>query len=400
MNSETDNLKIDSPSTWMNLESEEHFKILIDQSPFPIELLMPDGKIAYVNPAYLRLWDLTEDAMMQVAENYNILKDEQIVNLGLMPLVEKAFQGESVILPAVQYSASQTMEDFGLPMFSESEPWIQGHLYPIKDANGEIKFVGMSYVDLTAIKKVEAQMVVQREKLMQFNRVGSLGHLAGSIAHELNQPLTGILSHAQAAQILMQQDKWDKEQLMDAMVDIEKDTKRAADVLHNLRELYGTNKVEFVPLDINKKINDTIRLLQSEFVIQHTRVSTNLAKSLSHVSGNRIQIQQVLLNLLLNSLKAIRRNTKNNRRIVITSKQDDNEIRVWVDDNGTGIKTEFINRIFDPMVTYSPGGTGMGLAISHSIIESHNGRMWAENREGGGARIGFVLPVKNEDLQS
>lgn len=380
----------------VDLESEKQFRNLIDQSPYAIELMIPDGKIAYVNPAYLRLWDLTEDSMAQVQENYNMLNDEQIVNLGLMPLVEKAYKGEKITLPAVQYSASQTMVEIGLPNYSNSEPWIQCHFYPIKDENGGIQYIVVTYMDVTELRMAEAEMLRQRENLLRINRAGSLGHLAGSIAHELNQPLTGILSNAQAAQILIQQDPCDKEELVNALFDISSDTKRAAEVIHNLRELFRENRVVHQSLDVNEIITDTIRLFHSEFVLKHTRVITELHSSLPRVNANRIQIQQVLMNLILNGLQAMLKITGRNHCIHIGSDYIDKEIRVWVDDNGTGIATETIDEIFNPMKTFRQGGTGMGLAISHSIIESHDGRMWAENRETGGARVGFVIPVNKE----
>ena len=269
----------------------------------------------------------------------------------------------------------------------------------VKDDNNNILGIRGVISDITQRKKAEEEVRIQREALARVDRATSIGQLTGSIAHELNQPLTGILSNAQAAELMMKQNLWEKEGLRDIIGDIISDTKRAGEVIRNLRELYREQKIEFLPIDINSVVEETLRLLHSEFIMQHVKLTTELESSLPPVNGNRVQIQQVLVNLIMNSLQAMSGIANENRQLHVKSAFHKNKIYVWVEDNGTGIELEKIDLIFEPMATWKPDGTGMGLAISKSIIESHGGKMRAENRDEGGARVGFTLPVLKEDKQ-
>jgi signal transduction histidine kinase len=227
-----------------------------------------------------------------------------------------------------------------------------------------------------------------------------MGQLTGSTAHELNQPLTGILSNAQAAELMIQNDKWEHEEFEEIIAEIVADTKRAGDVIRNLRELYREQKGEYHPVDINAVADEATHLLHSEFVLQHIVLAKDFSSSIPMVNGNRIQLQQVLVNLIMDSEQAMSDVARDDRQLHITTTYDANEVKVWVEDCGPGIDADKIDRIFEPMTTWKPGGTGMGLAIGNSIIEAHGGRMWAENRLEGGARVGFVLPVLKEGKQA
>ena len=381
-------------------KSEEHFRRQMEQSPFPIEILNTEGKIIRVNPAWSMLWGISEEEEAEIIAKYNTLADRQIIEQGIMPLVERAFSGETITLPAISYSMTTTAKEIGLPHIKGKKAWIQCQLYSLKDADGEVEFVVNTYLDLTDLKKAEDEVLKQREILARAGRTNRFGQLTVSIAHELNQPLAGILSNAQATEILIQRGNLEKNELQEIMADIVSDTKRAGQVIRNLRDMYKEQKVEFIPLDINAVIEETLRLLHSEFIMQHIELMSELGTSLPSVNGNRIQIQQVLVNLIMNSSQAMSRVAKKKRRLHVASASEGNMVRVWVDDSGSGIKTNIIDKIFEPLTTWKLGGTGMGLAISNSIIESHGGKMWAENRPEGGARVGFSIPVLKESEQA
>jgi C4-dicarboxylate-specific signal transduction histidine kinase len=332
-----------------------------------------------------------------VLEKYNILTDPQTVDLGVAPLVAKAFEGEPVVLPPIQYSAHRTTVDFDLPEMDVRAPWIRCHLYPVKDRHGIVDFVVNTYQDITDLKRAEAEARKHQDALARFDRAASMGQLTGSIAHELNQPLTGILSNAQAAEIMIKSGQWDKQELAEIMVDIVADTKRGSEVIHNLRELYREQKGEYQPVDINTVVEETRSLLHSEFVVQHITATSETAPSTPLVDGNRIQIQQVLVNLIMNGVQAMAETPREDRHLRIATSSDATEVRVSVEDRGNGIDPEKIDSIFEPLATWKPGGTGMGLAISKLIIEAHGGRMWAKNKPEGGARVGFALPVVREE---
>ena len=377
--------------------SEARFRSLMEQSPLAIEILTPDGKIEQVNTAWNRLFGVSEEQAAETIATYNMLTDPQVAELGVLPLVKRAFAGERVVLPPIHYDAARTTQEFGLQFNRAKAPWIHCYLYPVKNDRGDISYLVNSYMDITEIRRIEQEAQEQREAMARQSRATRMGQLTGSIAHELNQPLTGILSTAQAGEMMIKKGQMNRDELADVMGAIVSDAKRAGAVIRNLRELYKDHKAESLPVDLNKLIEETIQLLKSEFILQQVRVTKELASSLPRVSGNRVQLQQVLVNLIMNGNEAMNRVDPQRRELTIASQDGENEIRVWVGDCGPGIERDQIDRIFEPLATCKPGGMGMGLAISNSILESHHGYMWAENRPECGARVGFALPVSLEN---
>ncbi len=153
----------------------------------------------------------------------------------------------------------------------------------------------------------------------------------------------------------------------------------------------------YKPLDINSVVKEAIQLLHSDFVMRQVELISELVPSIHLVNGNKSQLQQVLVNLIMNGEQAMSSIVQHNRKLHIATAFDDKEVKVCVDDFGPGIEVDKIDRIFEPLVTWKPGGTGMGLAIGKSIISAHGGRMWAENRSEGGACVGFALPVLKKE---
>jgi PAS domain S-box-containing protein len=364
--------------------SVERFRSLMEQSPLAIEILSPEGQITETNSAWMHLWGLRDETeKTRVLSAYNMLTDPQVVELGISPLVQRAFAGERVILPPVEYDAPRAMEEIGLEAAKLRTPWVQCHLYPVKDDKGEIAHVVNMYVDITELKHAERRAREQRDALARVERITRMGQLTGSIAHELSQPLTGILSNAQAAELMIENDQRDRDRLATVMREIVADTKRAGQVLRGLLELYRERKGDFLPVDVNTVVAETIQLLRSEMVLHDVELATECASSVPMVHGDFIQIQQVLANLIMNGIQAMSGVARDDRL-----------------DRGTGIDPEVIDRIFEPLATWKPGGTGMGLALSNSIIAGHEGRMWAENLPQGGARVGFAIPVLEQGRQT
>ena len=222
-----------------------------------------------------------------------------------------------------------------------------------------------------------------------------MGQLTGSIAHELNQPLTGILSSAQAGEMLIKQGRVERELLAEILASIADDAKRAGKMIHDLRGLYREQTGEFVPVDIGEVVEQALQLLHSELVIHHIELTTECAPTIPLVDGNRVQLEQVLINLVMNGIQAMVGMARAEHRLRVGATHDANEVTVSVEDRGEGIDPDTIDRIFEPLATWKPGGMGMGLAVSNSIVEAHGGRMWAENLPQGGARVGFAVPVRN-----
>jgi signal transduction histidine kinase len=374
-------------------ESEQRFRGLMEQAPMAISLFTPDGKLAQVNPAWVKDWGFDESETARVMAEYNFLTDEQIAEAGVLPLVQKAFAGDPVVLPLIEYSGIRSAGEIGLEDIEPATLWLQIHLYPIKDAQGAVERVVAINVDITELKRAEGDARAQRETLARLDRAARLGQLRGSIAHELNQPLTGILSNAQAAELMLESDRWTRDELARVMSEIVADAKRAGDIIRGLRELYREHKEDYSPIDISTLVAETTRLLHSEMVLQQVELTSERAASLPRVDGNNVQIQQVLFNLIMNSVQAMESVPRGGRLVRVATALRENEVMVWVEDRGPGIDRDKIDRIFEPLATWKPGGTGMGLAVSHSIIVAHGGRMWAENVPDGGARVGFAIPV-------
>jgi C4-dicarboxylate-specific signal transduction histidine kinase len=248
--------------------------------------------------------------------------------------------------------------------------------------------------DITQTRKAEEEAAQARRSLVRAERVLTMGELSGSIAHELNQPLTGILSNAQSLEILMKRGAGDAEQMEEIVGHIVSDTKRAGTVIRNLQNIFRHKEARFSPLNLNEVINEALSILKSELVIQHASLATELETPGPVVQGDKVGLQQVLINLVMNASQAMQQMPDAQRSIRLgTESSAAGMTRVWVEDTGPGIDTSLLKTIFDPFSTSKEGGMGMGLVICRTIIESHGGKLWAEDGFEGGARFQFTIPV-------
>ena len=246
----------------------------------------------------------------------------------------------------------------------------------------------------TLIRKKDTEIFKQRAELLHVTRVGKLAEFVSSLAHEISQPLTAILSYAQAAQRILA----DREpKLQEILQYIVNDDQRAANVIQRMRSLLKKGNPEIKPLDINAIVNDTIMLIATDAAIRHTVIKTRLDTDLPLVRGDRIQLQQVLLNLISNSFDALE-SSKGKREILIrTSRKNTNTIIVEVKDSGCGIPAKNIPKLFTRFFTSKPDGLGMGLSLSRSIVEAHGGRLDVKNNSDRGATFYFTLPSGTKD---
>jgi len=221
-----------------------------------------------------------------------------------------------------------------------------------------------------------------------------LGELSGSLAHELNQPLTAILSNAQAAQRFLAQDPPRIDKLAEILADIVKSDNRAGAVIQRLRSLLRKEDAQRHPLDVNEVVEESLRLVRSDLLSRQVVAQIELAEALPVVDGDRNQLQQVLLNLLINGCDAMDGHPAGSRLIVRTRKSAGGNVEVSVADRGSGIPPADLERIFEPFVTTKSRGLGLGLAICRSIVEAHRGRLWASNNADGGATLHCELPTQ------
>jgi two-component system sensor kinase FixL len=247
-------------------------------------------------------------------------------------------------------------------------------------------------------KRAEQEAFDARRELLRMDRLSRMGELSASLSHELNQPLTAILSNAGAALRLLQADELSPGELEEILKDIVKDDKRAGDIIRGLRTLVKRDEGERETISINDVLHEAVSLFRSEAIIRNIRIEVDLADPLPLLYINKVQIQQVLINLMMNAAESMARDESANKVIVLqTLVPQGGMVQVAVRDFGTGIKDQELHKIFEPFFTTKRSGLGMGLSLSRSIIESHGGHIWAENNPDKGITFYFDLPgVKKE----
>jgi PAS domain S-box-containing protein len=255
-------------------------------------------------------------------------------------------------------------------------------------------------LDITERKRAEEEHESLRQleaDLAHINRVSMMGELATSIAHEVNQPLTGIVSNGSACLRWMDGDSPNLEEVREAVRDIVRDGKRAGEVIARIRALTKRTPAPKDLLDLNQTIIDVLAIVGDEAKRASVVIQTQFADNLSPVSGDRVQLQQVLLNLIMNGLEAMSSVNERVRRLIITTQNvDPGQVQVTVEDSGIGLDPNTMSRIFEPFFTTKAGGMGMGLSISRTILENHGGRLWATANDGAGTNFHFTLPEYQE----
>jgi PAS domain S-box-containing protein len=267
--------------------------------------------------------------------------------------------------------------------------------HPVFGLSGDVvEFVG-TVMDVTERRRAEEE----RQALAHVNRITTMGQLTASIAHEVNQPIAAVVTNAQAALRWLNMQPPDPEEVRQALDRIVRNGRRAGDVIGRIRALVRKTPPRKNQLDINDTIREVIALTRSELHRSGTSLQTQLADGLPLVPGDRIQLQQVMLNLILNAVEAMSGSDEGSRELLISTEEDGaNGVRIAVRDWGPGLKPESLDRLFNAFYTTKPDGMGMGLSICRSIIEAHGGRVWAATNVPQGAVLQFTLPQQGETV--
>jgi two-component system, LuxR family, sensor kinase FixL len=246
---------------------------------------------------------------------------------------------------------------------------------------------------LLLYRQTRQELEELRSELARAGRVTALGQLASALAHELSQPLGAILRNAEAAEIHLSNPTPDLDELREIVADIRKDDRRAGDVIEQMRALIKRRTLQMNPLALNELMYDVISLVHSDALARHVALDCVVAPGLPLVSGDRVHLSQVLLNLIINGMDAIQTSQAIDKRVVIEARRREaGRVEVAVTDSGPGVSSEVIGKVFDPFYTTKSGGLGMGLPISRTIIEAHGGKLWAEHAPGGhGLTFRFTL---------
>jgi len=241
--------------------------------------------------------------------------------------------------------------------------------------------------------RIELELNHQRNELMHAARLAMVGELTAGIAHEINQPLGAILSNADTAELLLDRDPSQLTEVRQILADIRRDDLRASEVIRHLRSLLRKRELELKPLDINRTVTDVVRLLLENARRRGIGLSSDLEAGLPLVAADRVHMEQVLLNLLLNAMDAMGEMPEGARELKVKSVATDGGVQVAVIDSGTGISPQLQAHLFDSFYSTKESGLGLGLSIARSIITAHEGRIWAESNPQGGATFVFTLPA-------
>ena len=283
--------------------------------------------------------------------------------------------------------------EFRVQGMDDGVHWISARAQPVFGEGGEPTAMTGAFGDMTSRKMAEADADMQRQEIAHLMRVSMLGELSGGLAHELTQPLTAILSNAQAGKILLAGGKKNLEEIGNIFDDIITEDGRAGEVIHRLRGLLKKGEIKYEAIDMNELIGSTLRLLHSELIDRRIAVSDDKAVDLPLTKGDPIQLQQILLNLFMNAMDAMDGVVPTRRAIsVSTAMTQEGGVEVRISDCGTGLPPSQEQHVFQPFFTTKKRGLGLGLPICASIMKLHGGSLSLQNNVSDGATAIFRLP--------
>jgi PAS domain S-box-containing protein len=366
-------------------QAQDRFRLVVEASPTGIVLVDAQGHIVLVNARAEKLFGYGR---------------EELIGQPIQLLVPDWFRGEHPAhragfhaVPAA-WAMGAGRELFGRRK-DATEFLVEIGTNPIQSPEGTL--VLSAIVDITERKQAEAEARKHREELAHLNRVAIMGELAASLAHELNQPLAGIVNNASAARRFIAKGRADLPKLDRLFEAVVEDGRRAGGIIRGIRAMVHKDNQVRGPVNLNDVIASVLGFVHSDALERHCVLLTEPDPDLPLVKGDQVQLQQVLLNLVVNAFEAMGETPLAERRVIIRSEREsDGRVRVSVRDFGTGLSVENPERIFEHFFSTKHGGLGMGLAIVRSIIASHDGELAAVNAEGGGTCVYFSLPAVTE----
>jgi two-component system, LuxR family, sensor kinase FixL len=363
-------------------EAQDRFRLVVEASPNGIVLVDMQGHIVLVNVCVEKLFDYAR---------------EELIGQGIELLVPEWFRGEHPVHRAAFHAAPAARAmGAGLELFARRK---DGTEFPVEIGispiqNQEPTLVLGVIVDISARKLAEAETRQHREELAHLSRVAIMGEIAGSLAHELNQPLTAMVNNASAGRRFIAKGRGDLPKLDNLLEAVVADGRRANEIIRGIRGMVRKSEAIRGPVNLNDVITSVLRFVSSDALAHRCALVTEPDPNLPLVEADQVQLQQVLLNLVLNAFEAMRETPAAERRVIIRSERESEaRVRVSVRDFGIGLPLEDPQRIFEQFFSTKREGMGMGLAIARSIIISHEGELAAANAQGGGACVYISLPV-------
>jgi C4-dicarboxylate-specific signal transduction histidine kinase len=360
-----------------------------------IAILDSSGTVIEINDSWGRFVEMTEPPRFDcVPAGRNFLIACEMAARAGDPAAAEELEALRVVL-----GKSEVRRQFEL---SESTPagprWFEVSIEQLRQqAGGAV----ITRTDVTARKRAEIDARNQHQQLAHLGRAAVLGELSGAFAHELNQPLTSILGNAEAGLRLLARNGSDLTEIKAILHDIVQDDERAAQVIQRLRDLLRKGEMHRQPVNLNTIIHEVLQLAHSELITRNVCVTTDLDSGVPAVAADRVQMQQIILNLIMNACEAMMGTLPPERRLCLSTRvaSESESVEVTIRDSGCGIAGGDVEHIFQPFVTTKPHGMGLGLAICRTVAEAHHGRLWAENATSGGAVFRLSLPVGGGILQ-
>ena len=358
--------------------SEERYREVVESQTDLVCRFLHDGTLTFVNEAYCCFFGCPGEKMIG-RKFYEFLP-------------ENAHAAATAFVEMLIRERRPLTAEYEVVLPDGTIGWQHWVDYPILGPNGGIReFQGIGR-DITDRKRAEAANV----KLTHATRLAMVGELTGMVVHDLSQPLSAILCNARAAELMLQTSNPPAlKEIPDILAGIRNDTQRASETVHRMRTLLRQRQLELKPLDFGELVEEVLHIVSGEAARRRIHIKIELADQSPPINGDRVHLQQVLLNLILNGMDAMATTSESKRRLLIRAAKKADEIEVTVSDTGQGIPLERLPRIFDSFFTTKKEGLGLGLSICKWIIEAHRGRILAENNANGGATFRFTLPTSN-----
>ena len=360
--------------------SEERWRSVFENSAIGVALSDLDGRYIAANPVFQKMLGYTEEELEQLRFLDITVEEDREAN---WRLVLELFEGKR----------RQFQIEKQYRRKNGSSVWVRNSVSLVTGSEGAPQFLLALSEDLTEQHKAKLALDKARSDLAHVTRVSTLSALTASIAHEVNQPLSGIVTNASTCLRMLDANPANLEGARETARRTIRDGNRASEVISRLRALFSKKGGSFEPFDLNEAAKEVIALSVSELQRNRVIVQTDLAHQLPSVLGDRIQIQQVILNLIRNGSDAMSTVADRSRELLIKTENDESgAVRLSIKDTGTGINPDIEEKLFEAFHTTKGDGMGIGLSVSRSIMESHQGRLWAIPNEGPGATFNFSLP--------
>jgi len=363
-------------------QAEERWRLTVEAAPVAMIMTDPQGKMMLVNARVQTIFGYRQDEL--IGKSVDLLLPEHLH-------AQHSTRRTGYAIEPQTRDTRVGHERLGRRKDGSQVP-IEVGLGSVRLSEGQ--FALASIIDISQRRRAELEVQQQRSELAHLSRVTTLGELSGSLAHELNQPLTAILSNAQAAQRLLPVDGVGLGEVREILKDIVDDDKRAGEVIRRLGALLKKGELQKLSLDVNDVVRDVLRLANHDLAIRSVAVQTQLQADLPLVIGDHVQLQQVLLNLIINGCDAMSHEGARDRMLSVrTESADRQDVRVCVKDQGCGIPPDQVESVFEPFFTTKQHGMGLGLTVCRTIIAAHRGVLWASNNSDCGASFHFTLPA-------